>query len=405
MRLLFFFARRYILGGSRLGAVGWITLISAVAIGIVAMAMVLVLSVYNGYVSMIEEATDISSPELIITPREGTTIDLEADEQLRQTLADGSVAHYALVLEGLGMLRSSTGEEVVQVTGIDEAYWQIVPRDSLLLDGQPPQIAEDTVEAEQILLGLGILSTLEQGGQGSEIYTLFFPRRQGMINPLLPSTAFRSRELRSSGILRPVSEELDRKAYIHRQLMQELLGYEGQVASYIALKGRGSAEELRTRLRPLLPKAYELKNRQEQHPELTLLIRVEKIMVYIIMVFILLLATFNLISGLAMLIMEKQSDLKLLSALGMQRSEQSRVFALVGLIISLLGASVGLVVGCALGLVQQTWMPLKAGAGEMAMPFPIVMKPSDFAIILLGILSISLITSCFLSLFMRKQTQ
>lgn len=411
MRLSFFFAWRYMFGRSRLGAVGWITLISAVAIGVVAMAMVLVLSVYNGYVRMIERATDATTPELIIAPREGMTIALDADPRLVAVLADSSVAHYALVLEGLGMLRGAGEEQLVEVLGVDDRYWEIVPQDSLLLQGQVPGWSvqtEGSLEGEtpqstvmgDILLGLGVLSAF---GDAGEEYQLFFPRRQGFINPLMPSTAFRSQEMRLCGVLRPISEELDHRAYVNLSLLVDLLGYEGRVASYIALKGYGSAEELRAKLLPLLPDGYDLKDRQEQNPELTLLIRVEKFVVYIIMIFILLLATFNLISGLSMLVMEKRADLLMLTSLGMRQRQQRGVFALVGLLVSLSGASLGLFLGFVLGFVQQRWEVLQAGSGELAMAFPIVMKPMDFVLILLGILTMSLVTSMSLSLFMRRR--
>lgn len=404
MRLMSFFALRYMFTGSRLGAVGWITLISAVAIGVVSMAMVLVLSVYNGYVQMIEISTDISTPELIITPREGATLDLASDAALAAVLGDSTVRSYALVLEGVGVLHGASGEQLVEVLGVEDAYWDIVPSDSLILEGDMPRgVGGELKEIEPITLGLGLLSPTD--GAMGQTYTLFFPRRQGVINPLLPSTAFRTYEVGLAAVLRPVSEELDRKAYVRLQLMQELLGYEAQQASYIAIKGRGSVEALRSRLASLLPEHYIIKDRAEQHPELTLLIKVEKFMVYAIMLFILLLATFSLISGLAMLIMEKRADLSMLTALGMRHGQQRSVFTLVGLMVSLSGAGLGLLLGFLLCFVQQTWTPLTAGSGAMEMPFPVLMKWSDFLLILVGILSMSVVTSMFLSLFMRRQVR
>lgn len=400
MRLPLFFALRYMFSPSRLGAVGWITLISAIAIGVVSLSMVLVLSVYNGYVQMIEQATGVSTPELIITPKVGSTLDFNADVRLGLALSNDSVESYAPVLEGLAMLRGASGESLVQIVGVATDYWRVLKKDSLLLDGDIPReiINDDT---EDILLGIGVLSSgIDEKDKGG-LYTLFFPRRSGMINPLAPSTAFRSREVRLSGMLRPVDQALDRRGYIRLGLMQELLGYESGVASYIAVKGRVGAEQLKERLHTYLGDSYRILNKQEQHPELTLLIRMEKFMVYAIMLFILLLATFNLISGLAMLVMEKRADLSMLAALGMSASSRRHIFSFAGLLIALVGSSLGLILGLALGYVQQTWGIVIAGSGEFAMPFPIVQQASDFLIIFAGTLSISLITSLAMNLFIR----
>lgn len=402
MRLSLFFALRYMFSPSRLGAVGWITLISAVAIAVVSMAMVLVLSVYNGYVQLIERATGVSTPEFVIAPAVGTTLSLEAEPKLRIALESEAVECYALVLEGLAMLRGSGGESLVQIYGVEESYWEVLPKDSLLLGGEVPLSVLNESDKEQIVLGAGVLTSGVESIDAADAYTLFFPRRIGMINPLAPSTAFRSRDVELSGLLRPVDKSLDQRGYVRLELMQELLGYEPGVASYIAIRGRIPSEKLKQRLIPYLPEGYRLLDRQEQHPELTLLVRVEKLMVYIIMLFILLLATFNLISGLAMLVMEKRGDLMMLSSLGMSARDRRRIFALSGLLIAFTGAALGLLLGLSFGYVQQRWGLVMAGSGVFAMPFPIVLRGSDFVLILFGILFISFITSWALSLFMRR---
>ncbi len=411
MCFAFFFARRYLFAPSRMGAVGWVSGISVVAIAVVTAALVCVLSVFNGYVVMILGGADRMDPELIVTPLGGAVLSLD-DERLKRALASEEIASSSAVLSSMGMLRLGDRELMVEVYGVDEHYDQGVIYPSLealvydgafLSKGEVGDSLPEVVLGIQLAVDLGV--RLSADGDTGEP-RLYFPRRKGMINPLVPSSAFRSTGLRPVGVLQGQREDFDRRAFVSLGVMRELLDYSPREASHVALRLKaGSAsdkEAMRQRLEQTLGEAYKVLDREEQQPELTLLIRAERMMVYVVMLFVLVLAAFNLASGLVMLVLEKRGNLMTLRAMGATSRQRGSIFAMTGLLISLLGIGVGLLLGLALSYLQQTTGLLEAGQGVARMPFPIDVRWGDILLILPSALVISLTTTLLPSFFVRE---
>lgn len=400
MGLTSFFALRYLFSPSRMGAVNWVSGISAVAIAVVSMALVVALSVYNGYVKLILQTTGAAAPELLITPQQGATLDMR-EPTLLTALESDLVASYSPMLRAKGVIRHLATEQMVDVVGVAPEYWQVVGGDSLLLEGRLPKQGSSTPE---ILVGMALASE-GISPMAQQDARLYFPRRQGLINPLAPGTAFRSTELVVTGIMRPVDEEFDRQGYVDISVMHDLLAYQEHIATAVALRlARGvPPTEGKQRLAERLVGKYHLLDRAEQHPELTFLIRMEKLMVFLIMTFILLLAAFNLASGLAMLILEKRADLQTLRALGMTSRMEGRIFALAGVLISLLGSFVGVTLGLILSWLQERFELIEAGQGLLTMPFPIDIQASDILLILLCTTLVSCVISMVPSFFFKKK--
>lgn len=400
MGLTSFFALRYLFSPSRMGAVNWVSGISAVAIAVVSMALVVALSVYNGYVKLILQTTGAAAPELLITPQQGATLDMR-EPTLLTALESDLVASYSPMLRAKGVIRHLATEQMVDVVGVAPEYWQVVGGDSLLLEGRLPKQGSSTPE---ILVGMALASE-GISPMAQQDARLYFPRRQGLINPLAPGTAFRSTELVVTGIMRPVDEEFDRQGYVDISVMHDLLAYQEHIATAVALRlARGvPPTEGKQRLAERLVGKYHLLDRAEQHPELTFLIRMEKLMVFLIMTFILLLAAFNLASGLAMLILEKRADLQTLRALGMTSRMEGRIFALAGVLISLLGSFVGVTLGLILSWLQERFELMEAGQGLLTMPFPIDIQASDILLILLCTTLVSCVISMVPSFFFKKK--
>lgn len=411
MRFAFFFARKYLFSSSRMGAVGWVSGISVVAIAVVTAALVCVLSVFNGYVDMILRGADKVDPELIITPRSGAVLSLDEDP-VRTALLSEDIEGYSAVLKSVGMLRFGDREQMVEAYGVDEYYDGdvIYPSvEGLIYDGRfiSPRGAQDTLPE----VAVGVQTAIDLGlrlssGGGGDAPQLYFPRRRGMINPLAPSSAFRTMKLSVVGVLYGEREDFDRRIFVPLGVMQELLDYSDAQASHVALRLKpGSALEkraMRQRLEDTLGRNYKVLDREEQQPELTLLIRAERIMVYVVMLFVLVLAAFNLASSLVMLVLEKRQDLLTLRAMGASSSQRSSVFAMTGLLISLIGIGSGMLLGLMLCYAQEATGFLQAGHGLARMPFPIDVRWSDVLLILPSALVISLTTTLLPSFFVRE---
>lgn len=395
-------AVRYLFSKTSLSATRWISIISAVAIGVVTAALVCVLSVYNGYTAMILASDNDSSTEYVI--REVSQKNFDATPLLNQIKSSelSDKIHTGLVLSSQGVIEIAGEHIPLQIHGINQAYSELVPLKKHIYDGSYIEFHHIT-HTPDILLGIGLLQKNSLNINLTENPKLILPRRQGFINPLAPASAFEERSLHISGVLKPLSEDINKSAYIDIDVLQDMLSLPQGVVSAIALKPDRSISQatLRRALSPILGTKYKLLNREEQYPERTFLIKSEKIMVYLIMTFILILAAFNLSSSLVMLIIEKRKNINTLISLGAQSQKIRWIFTLTGILTSTIGSIIGLSFGLAICLFQERFALLYTGEGASQLPFPVDVQLSDLGLILIITLIVSSISAFLPSIFLR----
>lgn len=395
-------AVRYLFSKTSLSATRWISIISAVAIGVVTAALVCVLSVYNGYTAMMLASDNDSSTEYII--REVSQKNFDATPLLNQIKSSelSDKIHTGLVLSSQGVIEIAGEHIPLQIHGINQAYSELVPLKKHIYDGTYIEFHHIT-HTPDILLGIGLLQKNSLNINLTENPKLILPRRQGFINPLAPASAFEECSLRISGVLKPLSEDINKSAYIDIDVLQDMLSVPQGVVSTIALKPDRSISQttLRRALSPVLGTKYKLLNREEQYPERTFLIKSEKIMVYLIMTFILILAAFNLSSSLVMLIIEKRKNINTLISLGAQSNKIRWIFTLTGILTSTIGSIIGLSFGLTICLMQERFALLYTGEGASQLPFPVDVQLSDLGLILIITLIVSSISAFLPSIFLR----
>lgn len=395
-------AVRYLFSKTSLSATRWISIISAVAIGVVTAALVCVLSVYNGYTAMILANDNDSSTEYVI--REVSQKNFDATPLLNQIKSSelSDKIHTGLVLSSQGVIEIAGEHIPLQIHGINQAYSELVPLKKHIYDGTYIEFHHIT-HTPDILLGIGLLQKNSLNINLTENPKLILPRRQGFINPLAPASAFEECSLRISGVLKPLSEDINKSAYIDIDVLQDMLSVPQGVVSTIALKPDRSISQttLRRALSPVLGTKYKLLNREEQYPERTFLIKSEKIMVYLIMTFILILAAFNLSSSLVMLIIEKRKNINTLISLGAQSNKIRWIFTLTGILTSTIGSIIGLSFGLTICLMQERFALLYTGEGASQLPFPVDVQLSDLGLILIITLIVSSISAFLPSIFLR----
>ncbi len=408
MRFAFFTALRYLFGRSRLGATGWISLVSSIAIMVVTAALVCVMSVYNGYVAMLLEGESRNYPELMIRARIGDKVHLD---KLEGILKDTGLIHsYSPLLLTQGVLQSPKAELFADICGIDNRYTQVVSIDSGLQEGSfAPLVAyRSTTDAIPMVLGIALAAEGATSNESDEEdqLSLTVPKREGLINPLAPASAFINQSVRVVGVLSAMNESSNRIAYMPIDAVRDLLNYDDNIASAIAMKVSHaiSVAEAKERLTATLGEEYLVLDREEQQPELTTLIKTERVMVYLIMLAILTLAAFNLASSLVMLIYEKELDLRTLYMLGASPIQSASIFAFTGLLISGIGVLVGLSLGLILSVLQEHWGFLYSGEGINRLPFPIDIQFVDLAYILLATSLISFVSASLPASLLWKNT-
>ena len=390
-------AVRYLFSKTSLSATRWISIISAVAIGVVTAALVCVLSVYNGYTAMILASDNDSSTEYVI--REVSQKNFDATPLLNQIQSSelSDKIHTGLVLSSQGVIEIAGEHIPLQIHGINQAYSELVPLKKHIYDGSYIEFHHIT-HTPDILLGIGLLQKNSLNINLTENPKLILPRRQGFINPLAPASAFEERSLRISGVLKPLSDDINKSAYIDIDVLQDMLSVPQGVVSAIALNPDRSISQatLRRALSPILGTKYKLLNREEQYPERTFLIKSEKIMA-----FILILAAFNLSSSLVMLIIEKRKNINTLISLGAQSNKIRWIFTLTGILTSTIGSIIGLSFGLAICLLQERFALLYTGEGASQLPFPVDVQLSDLGLILIITLIVSSISAFLPSIFLR----
>ena len=403
-------ALRYLFSRTRLHAVNYVTALSAIAIAVVAMALVAVVGVYNGYVAMILDATAQVDADIVLKDAAGAVFDLHDLPDYRRQLTQAGAEAITLRLESKGLLRVGEQQWVVDAIGVDSTFAAVYP---MARAAEVPTLHTATtftdgegIPITPIQIGASIQlppdsSRSEQAGATAEV---LFPKRLGFTNPLAPASSFQSIEAQVIGQYAPVSQEMDAAVYLPLSRLQEALDYGASQVSSIGIHLRQgiSTSDFKRQVQELYGDKLKALDREEQHPDLSYLIRMEKVMTYLILLFILLLAAFNVASSLAMLLIEKEEDSRIFTALGAPPRFTQQVFRRVGLLIALTGTSIGMLLGWGLCLLQAQFGLVRSGSGMDAIALPVDVRPLDMLVIFISVTALSFLISLYPTRFFRR---
>lgn len=403
-------ALRYLFSRTRLHAVNYVTALSAIAIAVVAMALVAVVGVYNGYVAMILDATAQVDADIVLKDAAGAVFDLHNLPDYRRQLTQAGAEAITLRLESKGLLRVGEQQWVVDAIGVDSTFAAVYP---MARAAEIPTLHTaatftdgEGIPITPIQIGASIQlppdsSRREQAGATAEV---LFPKRLGFTNPLAPASSFQSIEAQVIGQYAPVSQEMDAAVYLPLSRLQEALDYGASQVSSIGIHIRQgiSTSDFKRQVQELYGDKLKALDREEQHPDLSYLIRMEKVMTYLILLFILLLAAFNVASSLAMLLIEKEEDSRIFTALGAPPRFTQQVFRRVGLLIALTGTSIGMLLGWGLCLLQAQFGLVRSGSGMDAIALPVDVRPLDMLVIFISVTALSFLISLYPTRFFRR---
>ena len=381
MRLSLYIARRYLFAPKKHRAVNVISALSACGVALATVALVCTLSVFNGFQEMVAGFFTAFDPELKITARRGKTFDA-ADSCLRAVRRLPQVAVWSETLEENALVRYRDRQLTATVKGVDGAWRRLASVDSLLYGGGE-FILQDSV-ASYAVPGVELMSELGCGIGFVDPLELYAPRPGARINVANPYAGLRHGYLHSSGLIFIVNQQEYDAHYIITSLdfARRLFGHPDRVSA-VELRLAPDADPARTQrlIRELLGPDYLVQDRYEQQADVFRIMESEKLISYLFLTFILMMACFNVVGSLSMLMLEKRDDVRTLRNLGADTRLVRRIFRCEGGLIVVCGAAAGIALGWLLCLAQQRFGLIRlGGAGEFVTDaFPVSVQAGDIA--------------------------
>lgn len=399
-------AWRYLKAPKSHSAVSAIAITSVVGVAVATAAIICVLSVFNGFHTILNDSLDTLAPDVLVTPAEGKVFN-DTDSVLDVVAATEGVA-IAMPSVCDNALAMLDGREMpVTIHGVvPEQFAMITTVDSIIVDGIP--VADFTDNDAAIAVGIARqLNALTANGE--EMY-IFSPKREGRVNLANPAMSFVIDSVSVAAIFQAMKLEYDENTLIcNIEKARTLFQYDNETTS-IEVKGKQgiSPQTLATTLRDRLGYSVTVKDRIQQQEMNYRMVSIEKWVSFLLMVFILLIASFNIISTLCMLIIEKQQSMATLSSLGMTRGSIGKVFWWESIFVTLLGGISGVVVGILLCLLQQHFGLIKLAGDPETMvvnAYPVVVVWGDIAMALVPVIVIGLLTASVSSAFAKSRIQ
>ncbi len=391
----FYIARRYLFSKKSTHAINIISGISVVGVAVTTMALVVTLSVFNGFHDLVASFFTQMDPQLKVMPIEGKTCrsDDELLTKIRQ-LPQIEVATECLQDQALAVYGDR--QQMVVVKGVTDNFDKLTHiREILEGDGEFSLHAADM---DYGIPGLGVAYQLGLGYEYAGALKIYAPRREGQLNMANPTEGFVEEELYSPGVVFCMMQNKYDRNYILTSLAftQRLFDRDGQLSSLeLRLKPGSDFDAVKRQIQQIAGSRFQVLDRYEQQDDTFRIMKVEKLIAYIFLTFILMIACFNIIGSLSMLIIDKREDVKTLRNLGANNQQITRIFLFEGRIISCLGAILGILVGLLLCWLQQQYGLVSLGSTEgdfIVNAYPVSVHPWDVVIVFFTVMAVGFLS-------------
>ena len=389
MNYRLFIARRYLFSRKSHHAINIISGISVAGVAIATMAMVCTLSVFNGFRDLVAGLFTAFDPQLRVTLTEGSSVSQD-DEALQRLRRHPDVKVYTPVMEGQALVVQDRRQQVVTVMGVADNFTEQASINNILYGDGSFCLHADVLEYG--VLGLRLAARLGLPANFPDPLQVYAPKRGERVNMASPLSSFNHDELQSPGVVFNVQQSRYDDNYIITSLgfAQRLFDQRGRVTSVeLRLRDGVSLSSAKRELRQLLGARFQVQDRFEQQADVFRIMRIEKLISFVFLTFILLIACFNIIGSLSMLMIDKRQDVRTLRSLGATDGQVCDIFMLEGRMISLAGAAVGLLLGLVLCWLQQEFGLISMGssAGSFIVEaYPVSVHVGDLVIVFLTVL-------------------
>ncbi len=397
-------ALRYLLSKKSHSAVNVISAISVAGVAVATAAIVVVLSVFNGFSELAASHFSRIDPDLLVSPASGKVIS-NADSIAERIAALYEIEHAMPSLEERGLLIAGESQLAMVFKGVRNDYGMVVDIDSVITDGifaaPLPQYPAPALTAVGVAARMG----LQPGTMGLELYV---PRRIGRINPANSAGAFESLPLIVTGVTQIDQIEYDADhIVVPLDSARRILAYENSEATAIELRCAANIDisDATKAVSTLLGDGFTVDDRNRQQLESFRMIAIEKWVTFVMLIFILIIAAFNIISTLSLMVIEKRDNMDTLRALGASRSLVRRIFMIQGAVITAVGGLAGCMLGIILSLAQQWggFIKLAGDPSKMTISvYPVKVELIDIVAVIAIIALVAVLTSQITRLFSRK---
>lgn len=358
-------------------------MISVCGITVATMALVCALSVFNGFTDVVANTFSAFDPELQITPAKGKVFD-PTSKKIEEIKALPEIEFTSESLEDNALIKFADRQEPIILKGVSPNFINLANVNNLIIDGKF-SLREGDIENGVIGAGMAMFLGVRAGFL--DPVELYAPKRNERINLANPATAFTQSEVFVSGVFALNQQKYDDQMFIVSiDLARELFHYDKEISSLdIKVKDGYNVDKVHNKIKSILGKDELLvKNRFEQQADLYRMVNVEKWVTFLILCIILIIAVFNVIGSLTMLIIEKDEDVRILKSLGANNTLITRIFLFEGWLITFVGAVVGVTLGLTLCLLQQYFGLLKLGNTPGAFvidAYPVSVQALDIVLI------------------------
>lgn len=388
-----YIAKRYMFSKKSHNAINIISIISVCALAFATLAMVVTMSIFNGFIDVISDSFTNFDPDLKITAKTGKVFvpDSERFDRIKK-MQDVQV--YTATIKDNAMVRYKDKQTIVVIKGVEDNFNELTSIENILY-GNGEFILKDEV-VDYATMGVGLVKQLNCGLKFLDALEVYAPKRQGKINMANPASSLRKGYLYSSGSVFTVGQMEYDESYIITSMdfARNLFDYKNEVSAIeLKLKDGCDHEKVKNNIKNILGDSFLVENRYEQQKEIFGIMNIEKLISFIFLTFILFVASMNVISTIAMLLIEKRENIKTIQNLGADKKSIFKIFLYEGWIISLLGAVSGIIIGVAISLIQQHFGIVSLGNGNSFITdaYPVRVEFTDilaiFATVLITVLA------------------
>ena len=391
MNFPFFIARRYLFSKKSTHVINVISSISVIGVAVATMALVIVLSVFNGFHDLVASLFTSFDPQLKVVPVEGKTAPSD-DPILTQIRLLPEVDVATETVEDQALAIYDGKQAMVKIKGVDDNFAELSHiTDILYGDGS---FSLHAANLEYGILGIRLAQTLGIGAQWDGYLKIYAPQKEGQLDLSNPGEGFVADSLNSPGVLFSVRQSKYDKNYIVTSIAfaRNLFGQQGMLSDLeIRLKEGSDLNAVKAEMQKIAGTKYKVLDRFEQQEDTFKIMSIEKLMAYIFLTFILVVACFNIIGSLSMLIIDKKNDVVTLRNLGANDKQITRVFLFEGRMIAVIGAVIGIGLGLLLCLLQQQYGFVRLGESEGSFileAYPVSVHYTDVAIIFVTVIAV-----------------
>lgn len=385
MNLPLFIAGRYLFAKKSHNVINIISAISAIGMAIGTAALIIILSIYNGFDELVKSTLSNVEPDILVVPAKGKVF-VPAEDAMRGIVAVPGVKCCYNVLEDNVFVDYDDHQGVARAKGVDDAYEKDSPLTGSMTAGE---FSLHKGEIPQMVVGAGVAYRMGMNPAFLASATIYFPARDRNFSLANPAASIESVSMRPSGVF-TVNQQIDEELMIlPLDQMRKLLGYEDEVSGIeIRLVEGASPKVLRNAIRDIkdiLGPGFKVLDRFRQNTSLYKMMRYEKAAIFLILIFIIIIIAFNIFGSLTMLIIEKKDDIETFRSLGATDKMLRKTFTLEGWLISLLGLAAGLVIGVGFSLLQQKFGFIKMPGNFLINAYPVIVQWNDIILTIVGV--------------------